>query len=79
MPTYVVISFVTSIVSGALVAFALSEIFRVTPLVQAAAAIATFTVNAMGFRIIASRLWSSIDRGFPARYPSSPLQSSLDR
>jgi hypothetical protein len=79
MPTYVVISFVTSIVSGALVAFALSEIFRVTPLVQAAAAIATFTVNAIGFRIIASRLWSSIDRGFPARYPSSPLQNSLDR
>ncbi|HZY96468.1 MAG TPA: hypothetical protein VFE35_05155 [Candidatus Cybelea sp.] len=70
MPTYVVISFVTSVVSGAVVTFALSEIFRVTPLVQAAAAIATFTINVIGFRIIAGRLWSSVDRGFPARYPS---------
>jgi hypothetical protein len=70
MPTYVVISFVTSVVSGAEVAFALGEIFRVTPLVQAAAAIATFTTNAVGFRIIASQLWCSIDRGFPALYPS---------
>ena len=72
MPTYVVISFVTSVVSGALVAFALSELLRLAPLAQAAAAIATFTINALGFRMIASRLWSSIDRGFPARYPSGP-------
>jgi hypothetical protein len=61
MPTYVVISFVTSVVSGAEVAFALGEIFRVTPLVQAAAAVATFTINAIGFRIIAGRLWSTVD------------------
>ncbi|MGA8476099.1 MAG: hypothetical protein WB681_13695 [Candidatus Cybelea sp.] len=73
MPTYVVISFVTSVVSGAAVAFALGEIFRATPLVQAAAAVATFTANAVGFRIIASHLWASIDRGFPARYPSNSL------
>jgi hypothetical protein len=71
MPTYVVISFVASVICGAAVGFALGEIFRVTPLVQAAAAIATFTVNAIGFRIIASRLWSSIRHGFPARYPST--------
>lgn len=70
MPTYVVVSFVTSVVFGAEVAFALGEFFRVAPLVQAAAAIATFTINAIAFRIIAGRLWSSIDRGFPARYPS---------
>ena len=70
MPTYVVISFVTSVIAGAEVAFALGEIFRVPPVVQAAAAIATFTINASGFRIIASRLWNSIGRGFPSRYPS---------
>jgi hypothetical protein len=70
-PTYVVISFVTSVVSGAAVAFALGELFRVTPLVQGAAAIATFTINGIGFRIIASRLWRSIGRGFAARYPSN--------
>jgi hypothetical protein len=71
LPTYVVISFVTSVVSGAAVAFALGEIFRVTPLAQAAAAIATFIINAIGFRVIASQLWSSVGRRFPARYPSS--------
>lgn len=71
MPTYVVISFVTSVVSGAEVAFALGEILRVTPPVQAAAAIATFAINAVGFRIVASHLWSSVARGFPARYPSN--------
>jgi hypothetical protein len=71
MPTYVVISFVTSVLAGAEVAFALGEIYRITPTVQAAAAIATFIVNAAGFRIIAGRLWSSIARLFPARYPSN--------
>lgn len=71
MPTYIVIAFVTSVVSGAAVGFALGEIFRVTPLVQAAAAIATFAFNSIGFRIIASRLWSSVARGFPPLYPSS--------
>lgn len=71
MPTYVVISFVTSVIAGVLVAFALSEIFGVMPLVQAAAALATFAVNAMGFRIIAGRLWRSVEHRFPALYPSS--------
>lgn len=71
MPTYVVISFVTSVISGAEVAFALGEIFRVTPPVQAAGAIATFAINAFGFRIVASHLWSSVARSFPARYPSN--------
>jgi hypothetical protein len=71
MPTYVVISFVASVICGAAVGFALGEIFRVTPQVQAAVAIATFAINAIGFRIIASRLWSSIRRGFPPRYPST--------
>ncbi|MFZ0030473.1 MAG: hypothetical protein WAK84_01200 [Candidatus Cybelea sp.] len=71
MPTYVVISFVTSVLAGAGVAFALGEIYRVTPTIQAAAAIATFTINAFGFRIITGRLWSTIERLFPARYPSS--------
>jgi hypothetical protein len=70
MPTYIVISFVTSVVSGAVVAFALGEIFRTPPVVQGAAAIATFTINMLGFRMIASRLWISVVRGFPARYPS---------
>jgi hypothetical protein len=70
MPTYIVISFVTGVVSGALVAFALGEIFRMPPVVQGAAAVATFTINMLGFRIIASRLWTSVGRGFPARYPS---------
>jgi hypothetical protein len=71
MPTYVVISFVASVICGAAVGFALGEIFRVTPQVQAAVAIATFAINAIGFRIIASWLWSSIRRGFPPRYPST--------
>ncbi|MGZ3543204.1 MAG: hypothetical protein ACXWNK_19175 [Vulcanimicrobiaceae bacterium] len=71
MPTYVVISFVTSVFAGAEVAFALSEISRVTPTVLAAAAIATFTINIIGFRIVTVRLWSSIDRLFPARYPTN--------
>jgi hypothetical protein len=76
MPTYVVISFVTSVLAGAEVAFTLSEVSRVTPTVQAAAAIATFAINAIGFRIVVNRLWSSLDRLFPARYPSN---SSADR
>jgi hypothetical protein len=71
MPTYVVIAFVTSVFAGAEVAFALGEIFRLTPTVQAVAAFATFSISAIGFRIISSRLWSSIDRLFPAHYPSN--------
>jgi hypothetical protein len=71
MPTYVVISFVTSVLAGADVAFILGEIYGVVPTVQAAAAVATFTINAVGFRIIAGRLWSRTSRLFPAHYPSS--------
>ncbi len=71
MPTYVVISFVTSVIAGAEVAFALGEIFRVTAVVQAVAAIAMFEINALGFRSIANHLWSNVDRAFPARYPSN--------
>lgn len=69
-PTYVVISFVTSVVAGAEVAFALGAIFGRPPALQAAAAIATFAINALGFRIVAGRLWRNIPRSFPARYPS---------
>jgi len=71
MPTYVVISFVTSVLAGAQVAFALGEAFGISPSVQAAAAIATFAINAVGFRVVASRVWSSIPRLFPTRYPSN--------
>jgi hypothetical protein len=74
MPTYVVISFVTSVLAGAGVAFALGEIYRVTPTIQAAAAVATFTINAFGFRIITGWLWSTVERLFPARYPSNSAQ-----
>lgn len=74
MPTYVVISFVTSVLAGAGVAFALGEIYRVTSTIQAAAAVATFTINAFGFRIITGRLWSTVERLFPARYPSNSAQ-----
>lgn len=70
-PTYVVVSFVTSVLAGAEVAFALSEIFGKPPAVQASAAIATFAVNAVGFRYIAGRLWGSVPHLFPTRYPSN--------
>lgn len=71
MPTYVVISFVTSVLAGAGVAFALGEFYRVTPTIQAAAAIATFTINVVGFRIITGHFWRTVERLFPARYPSN--------
>jgi hypothetical protein len=70
MPTYVVISFVTSVIAGTVVAFTFSETTPMNTAILAAAAIAAFTINALGFRVMATHLWRVIDRLFPARYPS---------
>jgi len=70
MPAYVVISFVTSVLAGSEVAFALGEVFHVTIVAQAVGGIATFIINLSVFRHMVIRFFKNIDRFFPAMYPS---------
>ena len=70
MPTYVAISFVTSVLSGSAVAFTLSELAHATPAIEMLAAFVTFIINIMMFKALATRLWSNVYRFFPPLYPS---------
>jgi hypothetical protein len=70
MPTYIGVAFVTSVLAGAAVAFSLNEIAHATLTTQMVAAVATFTINAVLFRLVALRLWSRIYPRFRSRYPS---------
>jgi len=71
MPTYVVISFVTSVLAGSEVAFALGEVFHTGIAAQTMAGIATFAINVAAFRVMTVRLFKNIDRFFPPLYPST--------
>lgn len=70
MPTYVAISFVTSVIAGSAVAFALAEIGHATLPTQLIAAVTLFVLNMLLFRRLAIPLWNNVDRYFPPRYPS---------
>lgn len=70
MPTYIAISFVTSVIAGSAVAFTLDELGHAAMPVQMIAAVAVFVLNLLLFRRLAVTLWSNADRFFPPRYPS---------
>lgn len=70
MPTYIGISFLTSVLAGAVVAFALSEIAHVTLAIQMAAAVAVSVTNIIVFRRLRLGLFRNVDRFFPSRNPS---------
>lgn len=70
MPTYVGVAFVTSVLAGAAVAFCLNEIAQAPLATQIVAAVATFTINGLLFRLVAVRLWSRIYPHFWSHYPS---------
>lgn len=72
MPTYVGISFVTSFLGAASIAFALNEIAHATLIVQMVTALAAFVINVLFFRRLTLHLWRNVDRFFPSRYPSPP-------
>lgn len=71
MPTYVVVSFVTSVLAGSEVAFALGQLLHASIAAQTAAGIATFLINAIVFRAMTIRLFKNVDRFFPSLYPST--------
>jgi len=71
MPSYVVISFVTSVLAGSEIAFALGELFHAGIAAQAVVGIATFIINLIVFRVLAVQLFKNIDRFFPSLYPST--------
>ena len=70
MPTYVAISFVTSVIAASAVAFTFDEIAHATLAEQIIAAVAVFVISIFVFRSVASSLWSNVDRYFPSLYPS---------
>lgn len=70
MPTYIAISFVTSVIAGAAVAFTLAEVADATLTTQMIAAVAMFLLNVLLFRRMAISLWNNVDRCFPSHYPS---------
>lgn len=70
MPTYVSISFITSVLAGAVIAFVLNEISRSTLTIQMVGGVAAFGINMLFFRQLSSKLWSNVDRLFPSLYPS---------
>ena len=71
MPTYVTISFVTSVIAGSAVAFTLAEIGHATLPIQMIAAVAVFALNLLLFRRIAIPFWNNVYRYFPPHYPSN--------
>lgn len=72
MPAYIGISFVTSVLAGAAVAFTVNEVAHATLTMQMFAAVAAFAINVLLFRRLALHLWSNVDRFFPSHYPSQP-------
>lgn len=70
MPTYVSISFVTSVIGGAAVAFVLNEVAHLSLAIEMLGGVVAFSVNILFFRQLASKLWSNVDRFFPSLYPS---------
>ena len=76
MPTYVAISFVTSVIAGSAVAFTLVEIGHVKLAMPMIAAVSVFVLNLWLFRRLAIPLWKNVDRYFPSHYPSEPKSGS---
>ena len=71
MPTYVSISFLTSVLAGAVIAFVLNEVVHLTLTMQMVGGVLAFSINIVCFRQLSSKLWSNVDRLFPTLYPSS--------
>ena len=74
MPTYVSISFVTSVLAGAAVTFGLNELPHLTLAIQMIGGVAAFSINLLFFRQLSSKLWSNVDRLFPSLYPSPQVE-----
>lgn len=70
MPTYVSISFVTSVLAGAAFAFVLNEVAHAALTIQMVGGVAAFSINTLFFRQLSFKLWSNVDRLFPSLYPS---------
>ncbi len=70
MPTYVSISFVTSVLAGAAFAFVLNEVAHATLTIQMVGGVVAFSINTLFFRRLSFKLWSNVDRLFPSLYPS---------
>lgn len=74
MPTYVSISFVTSVLAGAAVVFVLNEAAHATLTIQMVGGVVAFSINFLFFRQLSVKLWSNVDRSFPPLYPSPQLK-----
>lgn len=75
MPTYVSISFVTSVLAGAAVAFVLNEVGHLTLTMDMVGGVVAFILNILLFRQLSSKLWSNVGRSFPSLYPSSQVDA----
>lgn len=74
MPTYVSISFVTSVLAGAAVTFLLNEAAHLTLTIQMVGGIVAFSINMLLFRHLSMKLWSNVDRLNPPLYPSPQVE-----